>query len=189
MDGVRRTLRALQRISTEVAVAALLFSTMACSRGPSPPEPREDLTPSIVGVIDQVVSANEVTFVNGGTFAPPPEAEVERLKNWPGSEAAEPPLTSSGNLLLGGVREDGSWWYQLAGYAGPNEEGCWPVYGGSFDRGASIQFSSGLIAPKAGAFEVRANGHSGDWFPGHQDDNVCLNSDGQAVYFQLFIGS
>lgn len=110
----------------------------------------------MVGVVTSATGTLPVTFRGGGGLAPPPGATVERIKNWPGSEAAEPEGPSSGLLLLGGQRADGSWWYELAGYGdGPNQDGCWLIYGGSFDEGDSVRLSSGLRLPKAPGFEIR----------------------------------
>lgn len=172
-----------------VAVFVLLTALSACSRGPTPPSPTEDLTPTIVGVIDATVSALPVTLRGGETFAPPAGARVDRLDNWPADDVGEAEGLIADVLLLGGERPDGSWWYELAGFAGPNEDGCWSIYGGSFDEGDSVRFSSGLRLPKADGFEIRTYGHDdAQWFPGHQDDSICVDDEGRAVYFDAFIG-
>jgi hypothetical protein len=174
-------------------VAALLLivvvTVVGCSRGPSPPQPTETLRPTTVGVVIATASgAPPFGLRGGGRFEVPPGAMVRRLTNWPADPADEPDELGPGMLLLGGQAADGSWWYEVAGF-GPTGDGCWPIYGGSFDRGDSVQFSSGLEVPKAPTFEIRSHGHSSvGAFPGHQDDSVCIDDQGRATYFDLFIG-
>lgn len=172
-----------------VIVFVLVTSLSACSRGPTPPSPTEDLTPTTVGVIETSTSALPVTLRGGGTFAPPVGSRVDRLDNWPTNDVSEAEGLIADVLLLGGRRADGSWWYELAGFTGANEDGCWSIYGGSFDEGDSVRLSSGLRLPKAAGFEIRAHSHDDvQWFPGHQDDGICVDESGRAVYFDAFIG-
>jgi hypothetical protein len=160
----------------------------ACSRGPEPPAPTEDLVPTVVGVVQDPVVAPPVSLRGGSTFAPPADAEVERVKNWPARETDEAEGILPNLLLLGGQRPDGSWWYQLAGFRGMSD-GCWTVVGGSFDEGDAVQLSSGLVLPKAPDFEIRTHGQDDvQWFPGHQDDSICVDDQGRAVYFDAFVG-
>jgi hypothetical protein len=56
-----------------------------------------------------------------------------------------------------------------------------------------VRFTSGLRLPKVAGFNVR--GGMNDrvleedmGFPGHQDDNICIDEQGRAVYFIRFIG-
>lgn len=124
---------------------------------------------------------------NDVRFEPPAGATVRRITNWPGTN--EPDESASNLLFLAGPVGDGSWWYELAGYSGPNEDGCWAIWGGSFDEGDSVRLSSGLRLPKAPTFEIRHQGHPDvDWFPGHQDDQICVDEQGRALYFTAFIG-
>jgi hypothetical protein len=171
-------------------VTALVVLIAGCSRGPTPPSPTEDLVPTQVGVIASTNEMLPVRFSGGGEFAPPPGATVERVRNWPATDsspaATDPDRLSAGTLLLGGQRPDGSWWYQLADFV--SNDGCRRIYGGSFDDGDSVRLSSGLRLPKAPGFEIRAHGRSTDVFPGHQDDVICIDDQGRAVYFELFIG-
>jgi hypothetical protein len=144
----------------------------------------------VVGVIAETVSDPPVALVGGKQFSPDTGAHVGRIKNWPADTAAEAEGLSEGLLLLGGERADGSWWYELAGFAGPNEHGCWPIYGGSFDRGEAVQLSSGLWLTKAPGFEIRDSAHEDmQWFPGHSDDYICVDEQGRAVYFGPFRGA
>ena len=167
---------------------ALLIA--ACSRGPTPPSPTEDLVPTHVGVIASTDETMPVRFSGGGEFAPPPGATVDRIRNWPSTDsnpgANDPDRLMAGTLLLGGQRSDGSWWYELADFAG--DDGCHRILGGSFDDGESVRLSSGLRLPKAPGFEIRAHGRSTQVFPGHQDDIICVDDQGRAVFFELFIG-
>jgi hypothetical protein len=178
------------RLRQTMALFVLVGAVTSCSRGPAPPAPTEDLTATVVGVIDAATTAPPFVLRGRARFAPPPGASVERVKNWPGTATSEPDEPTSGLLLLGGQRTDGSWWYELAGFGdGPNQDGCWLIYGGSFDVGDAVVLSSGLRLPKAPSFEIRAEGHDDvDWFPGHQDDAICVDEQGRAVYFQAFIG-
>ena len=176
-----------------IALAALALTLGGCSRGPNPPSPTEDLTPSVIGVVAaRAGSAPPVALTNGATFSPPSGAVAERIKNWPAGDADEVEGIIPGVLLLGGSRPEGSWWYELIGVGGgPNEEGCWSVQGGSFDEGGSVRLSSGLRLPKAPGFRIETHGHDGDnvqWFPGHQDDSICVDAQGRAVLFDAFIG-
>jgi hypothetical protein len=135
-----------------------------------------------------VVGTSPISLESGGEFPPTP-GSVERLKNWPANPAFEEVDVWPDTLLLGGQTEDGSWWYQLAGAGGPTTDGCWPIYGGSFDEGETIRFSSGLRVPKAGSFEIRPTDQQlKQVFPGHASDFVCIDRMGSAVYFELFIG-
>jgi hypothetical protein len=112
-----------------------------------------------------------------------------RLRNWPAHPATEAEGLLPGVLLLGGERPDGTWWYELAGFRGPEGDGCWPIFGGSFDEGGTVRLSSGLRLPKAPDFVIRTYGHDDvEWFPGHQDDSICVDEQGRAVYFDAWIG-
>ncbi len=174
-----------------IAALALALAVSGCSRGPNPPSPTEDLTPTVVGVIAADATANlPVPLTNNTMFAPPASAVVQRIKNWPGGPANEVEGFEPDTLLLGGSRPDGSWWYELAGF-GVGDEHCWRIAGGSFDEGGSVWLSSGLRLPKAPGFRIETHGHDGDnvqWFPGHQDDGICVDAQGRAVYFEAFIG-
>lgn len=159
----------------------------AC-RGPEPPRPTEDLRPSVVGVIASEDVAEPFLLEGGASFDPPDGAAVRPLQNWPGSSVLEPDEFVKGLLLLGGQGEDGGWWYEIAGVGGANEDGCWPIYGGAFDEGDSVHFTSGLRVPKLPTFVIRTNGPDDDrGFPAHQDDSVCLDARGNAVYLDLFV--
>ena len=176
-----------------VAIVAAAIAFGGCSRGPNPPAPTEDLVPTVVGVIaSNAPSAAPVALTNGTIFAPPAGAPVERIKNWPASDTYGAEGITPGLLLLGGSRPDGSWWYEIAGIGGgPDSEGCWSIYGGSWDEGDSVRFSSGLRLPKAPGFRIETHGHDSDnvqWFPGHQDDSICIDAQGRALYFDAFIG-
>ena len=176
------------RFRQAMAFLVLGSALAACSRGPAPPPPTEDLTATVVGVINDAAPGLPVDLQGGTQFSPQPGVAVERIKNWPGGD--EPEGLAEGLLLLGGQRPDGSWWYELAGFGeGPNDDGCWSIYGGSFDEGETVRLSSGLRLPKAPSFEILDEGHDDvDWFPGHQDDSICVDEHGRAVYFGAFIG-
>lgn len=178
------------RVRCTIALFLLGGALGACSRGPAPPSPTQDLTATVVGVIERTADGFPAQLRGGTQFAPAPGASVERIKNWPGADTAELPGLTSGLLLLGGERADGSWWYELAGFGdGPNEDGCWLIYGGSFDDGQTVRLSSGLRLPKAPSFEILDEGHDDvEWFPGHQDDAICVDEQGRAAYFDAFIG-
>jgi hypothetical protein len=171
-------------------VIALVVLIAGCSRGPTPPSPTEDLVPTQVGVIASTNEMLPVTFAGGGEFAPPPGSTVDRIQNWPSTAstptAKDPDRLMAGTLLLGGHRSDGTWWYELVDFA--SDDGCHRITGGSFDDGDSVRLSSGLRLPKAPGFEIRSYGRSTDVFPGHQDDVICIDDQGRAVYFELFIG-
>lgn len=175
-----------------VAFAVLALAISGCSRGPNPPAPTEDLTPTVVGVIGAITSTDlPVPLTNNTSFAPPAGAVVQRIKNWPANPANEVDGFQPDALLLGGSRPDGTWWYEIAGF-GASEEGCWRIAGGSFDEGDSVRLSSGLRLPKAPEFRIETHGHDRDnvqWFPGHQDDGICVDAKGRAVYFDAFIGA
>jgi hypothetical protein len=140
-------------------------------------------------VIDQAASAPPVDLRGGTQFAPPAGAAVARIKNWPADDLSEPDGLTTGLLLLGGERPDGSWWYELAGFGdGPNADGCWLIYGGSFDEGETVRLSSGLRLTKAPGFDIRPDGYDDvEWFPGHTYDAICVDELGRAAYFQAFI--
>ena len=111
---------------------------------------------------------------------------MQRLENW--GDTYGPSLDlEAGVLLLGGQRDDGSWWYQLAGYANDDpsdDEGCWPIGGGSFDDGRSIRLSNGLRLPKAPGFEASMGGivvAASAAFPGREGDWICVDIEGRAV--------
>jgi hypothetical protein len=145
--------------------------------------------PNDCGVIENSASVLPVTLRGGEMFEPPASSKVDRLDNWPVGDVGDAEGLIANVLLLGGRRADGSWWYELAGFPGPNQDGCWSIYGGSFDEGESVRLSSGLRLPKAAGFEIRTHGHDDvQWFPGHQDDSICVDDEGRAVYFDAFIG-
>ena len=185
MRGRQRPSRTWYRLTVAIASVATAFLLLACTRGDAPPRPNEDLKASIVGV---VASADPLTLTSGSSF-PPSGGHADRITNWPNDPAFEEPDARPETLLLGGQRANSSWWYELVGTGGPNPDGCWPLYGGSFDQGDSIQFSSGLRVPKASTFEIRLHGQAGlQPFPGHRNDFVCLDETGAALYFDLFVG-
>jgi hypothetical protein len=160
---------------------------MSACRGPAPPRPTEDLRPTIVS---EVVSNNwrlPLTLQDGSVF-PPGGESVRRVKNWPGDVVSEPDEIREGSLILAGQNPDGSWWYQISG-SGANQDGCWPIYGGSFNEGDSIWFSSGLRVAKAPDFEIRDAWDVADPFPGHGGDLVCVDDQGLARYFDLARGA
>ncbi len=166
---------------------AVVLVGAGCSRGPAAPTPSEDLRPTTVGVVVSTTWALPVTLDDGRVF-PPGSSSVRRIKNWPAGDVREPDEIRDGSLLLAGRDADG-WWFEIAGGFGPDPDDCWPIYGGSFDEGATIRFSSGLRVPKAAGFEIRDSGyHDVQAFPAHQDDYVCVDKLGRAVFFQLFIG-
>lgn len=175
------------RVLLGLFVAFALVAS-ACSRGPEPPRPTEDLRPTIVGIVVSTTWVLPATLDDGSVF-PPDSATVRRVENWPGGEVHEPDEIREGSLLLAGQDPDGSWWYEIAeGTANP--EGCWPIFGGSFDEGTTIWFSSGLRVPKAPDFEIRVPPGSDPAraFPGHTDDLVCVDEQGLGRYFELFEG-
>lgn len=108
--------------------------------------------------------------------------------NWPADPAFEgAPIPDT--LLLGGGSSNGGWWYELAGSGGPNADGCWPLFGGAFDDGETVWFSSGLRVPKAPGFNVRPSDRNiEDPFPAHRDDFVCIDSKGRATYLEVLVG-
>lgn len=164
----------------------LVVTSTACSRGPGPPEPTRDLMPTVIGTVTRVESA-AIVLDNG--FVLPMSPPTTRITNWPSDPAVEESEARAGTLVLAGKGSDERWWYELAGSGGPNPDGCWPLFGGSFDRGDTIQFSSGLRVKKAIGFELRLNGHDNvRAFPGRRDDFVCLGHDGTAEYFNLSVG-
>lgn len=169
-----------------LAVAALVVICLgaACTRGPAPPEPTEDLRAATVGIVETGQSGDGVELRGGERFPSAAGVAPQRLVNWPADSKRQPADMEPGSLLLGGQRADGSWWYQLASLG--NE--CWEVLGGAFDRGDAVQFSTGVIVPKAPGFELRTHGTEGNPFPGHAWDVTCLSGDGEAVYFDLFVG-
>jgi hypothetical protein len=172
-----------------ITFAFLALAVGGCSRGPNPPAPTENLTPTVVGVIGDITRADlPVQLTNNTTFAPPAGAVVQRIKNWPANPANEVDGFQPDVLLLGGSRPDGSWWYEIAGFPGPNEQGCWRIAGGSFDEGDSVRLSSGLRLPKAPGFRIQPQGYdSVQWFPGHEADGICVDALGRALYFDAFI--
>jgi len=185
------------RSHIHLAMAVTLAIVLAgCSRGPSPPAPTEDLTPTVIGVIGEQAGTLPVSLVGGSTFPPSSSASVVRIRNWPNLDAPQDPSEDlvrldPGVLLLAGQRADGSWWYELAGEGGSVDEGCWTIRGGSFDEGDSVRLSSGLRLPKAPGFRIETHGHDSDnvqWFPGHGGDGICIDEQGRAVYFDAFIG-
>jgi len=89
--------------------AALTIVVAACSRGPAPPSPTEDLVPSVVGVVVQGADEPPFLLEDGETFDPPEGASVRHVKNWPANPAFEEDVVRPGNLLLGGQASDGSW--------------------------------------------------------------------------------
>ena len=184
------------RSRTRMAMAATLAIAIAgCSRGPSPPAPTEDLTPTVIGVIAEQTATLPVRLVGDKTFPPSSSASVVRIRNWPDLDAPKDPFADlvrldPGVLLLAGQRADESWWYVLADT--PNQDGCHSIRGVSFDEGDSVRLSSGLRLPKAPGFRIETHGHDSDsihWFPGHGDDSICVDEQGRAVYFDAFIGA
>ena len=176
------------QIRAALSYAVLAAAIVSCSRGPAPPSPGEDLRPTVVGKI-VVARSNTPPFdlEDGSRFSPPVAAEIRRIKNWPVDSVREDGDVSLNSLLLGGSDSNG-WWYEVV-TDGPNVDGCWSLYGGSFDTGDSIRFSSGLRVAKAPGFSIRpADTHGVQPFPGHADDSVCVDSTGKARYFQLFVG-
>jgi len=172
-----------RRLASLIAVA---IAVAACGRGQEPPQPTETLVPEVVGFIEGDASAPPIGLEGGEAFEPPKSVNVERIRNWPADARSEPDGIHEGDLLFGGARDDGSWWYQLV-IGGFPRPACVLVYGGSFDRGDAVQLSSGVILPKAEGFEIRdpAPGPS-SWFPGHAADAICVDLDGRAIYFQPF---
>jgi len=163
-------------------------SVSSLQRGPAPPQPTANLYPSIVGEIVRTHADGSVELQDGTTFPPTRGAQTARIFNWPQEAPGEPIGDESGFLLLAGQRSDGSWWYQIAWGGGEGDGRCWAVGGGSFDLGDKVQFSSGLIVPKAPGFEIRPPEAVGlDTFPGRQDDAVCLDASGRALYFERMI--
>jgi hypothetical protein len=178
----------LVRLEWSPLLAIVVVLLAACSRGPAPPSPVAELTAEIVAVVADGADHPPIVLADGSEF-PPGAAEAERIWNWPAERGSDEGAIREGSLLLGGQRDGDRWWYQIAGVGGPTDGACWLVVGGSWDRGDSVWFSSGLLVPKAPGFEVRLHGHEGiDAFPGHQDDAVCLSADGRAIYFDRFIG-
>ena len=173
-------------IAPMAVLSALVIALSACGRGPAPLQPTEMLTPTVVGFIDRDSAAPPIPLAGGEVFGPPPGVPGERIRNWPADAASEPDGIHEGDLLLGGTRADGTWWYQLivGGFPRP---ACVLVAGGSFDRGDAIQLSSGIMLPKADGFEIRdPEPGPSNWFPGHAADAICVDADGHAVYFQPF---
>lgn len=184
--GYRERRRAAVGLASACLTAVMIA---ACSRGPNPPVPTEDLTATIIGVVQETRKDVPVELDDGTTFPPDLDAPVRRVRNWPAWSEFEREDIEEGALLLAGPDADGGWWYELVDFFGPSEEGCWFLHGGSFDEGETIRFSSGLRVPKASAFEIRQHGHMDvQAFPGHQDDRICINRAGEAVYFDLFVG-
>ena len=106
--------------------------------------------------------------------------------NWPNDPTfeAEP---APDTLLIGGGSAEAGWWYQLVGSGGPNTDACWPLFGGAFDEGNSVWFSSGLRLPKAATFETRPSDRE-NAFPAHRDDFVCVDAEGRAAYLEVLVG-
>ncbi len=174
-----------------LAILAVAIALSGCgSRGPAPPSPTEDLTATIIGIVAQDAIWPPVLLEGGRQFAPPPGVEAVPLDNWGDTTTPESP--EAGMLLLGGQRDDGTWWYQLAGYGrsvadSPASDGCWDIRGGSFDEASSIRLSDGLRLPKAAGFEVRGYGDP-PWpnaFPGRGSDTICVDAQGRAVYLAV----
>lgn len=141
----------------------------------------------MIGPVSSINIRLPMILLNDVRFEPPAGAAVRRITNWPATN--EPDENASNLLLLAGASSDGSWGYELAGYSGPNEDGCWGIYGGSFDDGDSVRLSSGLRLPKAPTFSIHDGGHSDvEWFPGHEGDQICVDEQGRAMYFIAFIG-
>jgi hypothetical protein len=191
LNGMASTTRTRIRLVSLLSVAVALA---ACSRGPAPPAPTEDLTPTFIGVIAKQVATPPVLLRGDRTFPPSPGASVERIRNWPDLDAPADPFADFPRLdpevlLLAGQRSDGVWWYELAD--GANQDGCHMIYGGSFDEGDTVRLSSGLRLPKAPGFNVRGGGRvldDVDSFPGHGGDGICVDEQGRAIYFNRFIG-
>ena len=126
-------------------VATLAIAISGCSRGPAPPAPTEDLTPT------EHRSGRGAGWHTAGIARRRQHvpAVVQRVsRSHP--ELAEPRCAlvrvpedlvrlDPGVLLLAGQRADGSWWYELAGEGGSVDEGCWTGGGGSFDEGDSVR--------------------------------------------------
>jgi hypothetical protein len=123
-----------------------------------------------------------LTLVDGGVF-PSSGGAARRVKNWPTDSVTEEDQIGFGSLLLAGRDADGGWWYAIGD--GQSTD-CWPIYGGSFDEGDSIWFSSGLRVPKAPDFAIHSFGDPAEAFPGHADDFVCVDAQGVARYIELF---
>jgi hypothetical protein len=170
-----------------IVVALVAMVIVGCSRGMPPPKPTEDLHATVVGVVGPG-GGPPFNLESDGMF-PPEAGTARRITNWPADPAFEEQEARVGTLVLGGQQADGTWWYELVGSGGPTQGGCWPLYGGSFDEGDTIRFSSGLRVPKAPNFEIRPSGTgTAEAFPGHRTDSVCLDRTGQAVSFELDIG-
>lgn len=144
--------------------------------------------PTIIGMIATDATRPPITLEGGRQFPPQPGVSAQRLDNWGDTYTPESPY--AGFLLLGGQRADGSWWYQVAGYEGPEspaEDGCWPIGGGSFDEGTSVRLSDGLRLPKAPGFYIHSwvDLSASEAFPGREDDYICVDLEGRATY--LFV--
>jgi hypothetical protein len=181
---------ALRLASAPWSLLLLLFAltlvVAGCGRGRTPPRPTQDLSPSVVGVLS---AAGPPFELDTGQAFPPDGSEPRRIKNWPANPAFEEQDPRPGTLLLGGQASNGSWWYELVGFGGPTSDECWPLFGGSFDDGDTIWFSSGLRVLKAPDFKIRRYGQDDvEAFPGHSDDSVCIDREGRALHFDLFVG-
>ena len=172
-----------------LAIVVVIAAATGCTRGAYPPRPTEDLTPTVVGIVAETTEVTPVALTNGQSFAPPPDAVIDVLDNWPGDDRVHEEGFFAGTLLLGGKRQDGSWWYEPALDEDPADPPCWAISGGAFDEGDSIRLSSGVRLQKSPDFDVRTDlggPPPTDAFPGRPYDAVCINDQGEVAYFTVF---
>jgi hypothetical protein len=95
----------------------------ACSRGPNPPQPTEDLRSTLIGIVSD--DGSSLTLESGRSVPMPGTGQI---MNWPARAPEEEPEIRPGALVLAGQRPDGSSWFEVAGSFGPGQDDCWPIY-------------------------------------------------------------
>jgi hypothetical protein len=177
-----------------LALAATLAGCIGLEgRGAPPPLPSRDLSPKVIGVIAEVAAGTAdgvVVLVSGQRLTLAPQLHV--------AGATQP---ARGSLILAGPGDPTAWWTSLQSSTYPRRtaasgqafgrspgtaDRCWDIYGGAFDEGASIHFSSGLRLPKASDFRI-VEDYLPDPFPARAGDAFCVDATGAvAIFVSIF---
>ncbi len=99
------------RLGILVIIAGALTACVA--QDPKPPVPAQVLTPTTIGIVADNVDSPPVRLLGGASFAPAAGSDPQRIWEWSTSPEGKPAGIDAGDLLLGGSRADGSWWYGL----------------------------------------------------------------------------